>query len=323
MKKLMAFLLVLILALPMILVTAAAFAEDKTITIGVDLYYRRDEYYADLESTFIKYGAEKGFNMVIQDADADVQKQIQQMEDFITQGVDAIAIACTDPDALVDVIERAVAAGIPVVCFDGGANSDKISTKVIFDYAMNGQLTGEWAVKYINEQLGGNAKVAILDFPASPVVCVPMADGFEKCVKELPGVEVVARQDGKASRVDSMAVTETILMAHPDVDIVYGINFDTGAGALAAIQAANSDAIVICAGWASEGFEMLEADDKNLKVMCANVPVVQATDTIDAIIKLMAGEELPAETLSVPTLLDAGTIKDFDWRTVVDARTVK
>ena len=37
---------------------------------------------------------------------------------------------------------------------------------------------------------------------------------------------------------------------------------------------------------------MLEADDKNLKVMCANVPVVQATDTIDAIIKLMAGETL-------------------------------
>ena len=96
-----------------------------------------------------------------------------------------------------------------------------------------------------------------------------------------------------------------------------------GAGALAAIQAANSDAIVICAGWASEGFELLESNDKNLKVMCANVPVVQATDTIDAIEKLFAGETLPTETLSVPTLLDADSIKGFDWRSVVDARTVK
>lgn len=323
MKKILATLLTATLLLPMLLTVAVAFAEEEPFTIGVDLYYRRDEYYADLESTFITYGEEQAYNMVIQDADGDVQKQIQQMEDFITQKVDAIAIACTDPDALVDVIERAVAAGIPVVCFDGGANSDKISTKVIFDYALNGQLTGEWAVKYINEQLGGKAKVAILDFPASPVVCVPMADGFEKCVTELPGVEIVARQDGKASRVDSMAVTETILMAHPDVDIIYGINFDTGAGALAAVQAANSKAIVICAGWASEGFEMLENDDPNLKVMCANVPVVQAKDTIDAITKLIAGESLPAETLSVPTLLDSTTIKSFNWRSVVDARTVK
>lgn len=323
MKKTLVMLLVIALMLPVLSSTMIAFADEAQKTIGVGLFYRRDEYYADLESTFLKYGAEKGYNMVIQDADADVNKQIQQMEDFITQGVDAIAISATDPDALVDVIERAIGKGIPVICFDGSANSDKISTKVIFDYALNGKMTGEWAVDYINNELGGNAKVAILDFPASPVVCVPMADGFEACVKELPGVEVVARQDGKASRTDSMAVTENLLMANPDLDIVYGINFDTGAGALAAIQAANSDCIVICAGWASEGFELLEKDDKNLKVMCANIPVVQATDTIDAIERVFNGEELPEETLSVPTLLDAETIKDFDWRTVVDARTVK
>lgn len=321
MKKLLALVLALAMLFTLACETCMAFAEEEQKTIGVGLFYRRDEYYADLESTFIKYGAEKGYKMVIQDADADVNKQIQQMEDFITQGVDAIAISATDPDALVDVLDRAVAAGIPVICFDGSANSANISTKVIFDYALNGKMTGEWAVDYINNVLGGNAKVAILDFPASPVVCVPMADGFEACVKELPGVEIVARQDGKASRTDSMAVTENLLMANPDLDIVYGINFDTGAGALAAIQAANSDCIVICAGWASEGFEMLEADDKNLKVMCANIPVVQATDTIDAIEKVFNGEELPEETLSVPTLLDASTIKDFDWRTVVDART--
>ena len=147
-----------------------------------------------------------------------------------------------------------------------------------------------------------------------------MADGFQKCVEELPGVEIVARQDGKANRTESMAVAENILTANPDVDIIYGINFDTGAGALAAVQAANSDCIIICAGWASEGFEMLEKDDKNLKVMCANNPIVQATDTIDAITAIFNGEELEEETLSLPTLLDASTIKDFDWRSVIDAR---
>ena len=320
MKKSMLFLMGVMAGAFVVGSSVTALAESEQKTIGVDLFYRRDEYYTDLESTFLSYGAEKGFNMVIQDADADVSKQMQQIEDFITQGVDAIAISATDPDALVDVLDRAVEAGIPVVCFDGMANSENISTKVIFDYALNGQMTGEWAVDYINNTLGGEAKVAILDFPASPVVCVPMADGFQKCVEELPGVEVVARQDGKASRTDSMAVAENILTANPDVDIIYGINFDTGAGALAAVQAKNSDCIIICAGWASEGFEMLEADDPNLKVMCANNPVTQAIDTIDAIEKIFNNEELPEETLSLPTLLDATTIKDYDWRSVVEAR---
>lgn len=300
--------------------TDAAETDGEKKVIGVDLYYRRDEYYVDLEATFLSYGEEQGYDIVIQDADGDAQKQIQQVEDFITQGVDAIAIAVADVDALVEPLERAIDAGIPVVCYDGGANSDKIATKVIFDYAKNGQLTGEWAVDYINNELGGEAKVAILDFPPSPVVCVPMADNFEKTVSELPGVEIVARQDGKASRVDSMAAMENILTANPDVDIVYGINFDTGAGALAAIQAANSDCIVVCAGWASEGFEMLENDNPNLKVMCSNVPVTQAKDTIDAITKIFNGETLDKETISMPTLLDAETIKSFDWESVVDAR---
>ena len=118
-----------------------------------------------------------------------------------------------------------MAAGIPVVCYDGGANSDAVSTKVIFDYAYNGQLTGEWAVNYIQTALADKetVKVALLDFPASPVVCVPMADNFQACVEALPNVEVVARQDGKANRTESMAVAENILTANPDIDIFYGI----------------------------------------------------------------------------------------------------
>ena len=322
MKKALSLVIVLSIALSMFLFAAAALAEDDQLTLGVDLYYRRDEYYVDLKATFTNYGAEKGYNMIIADADGDVSRQIQQVEDFITAGVDAIAIAVADPDALVDVLDRAVDAGIPVVCFDGGANSEKISTKVIFDYAKNGQLTGEWAVNYINTELAGKekVKVAILDFPASPVVSMPMADAFQACVEALDNVEIVARQDGKANRTDSMTAAENILTANPDIDIFYGINFDTGAGALAAIQAANSDAIVICAGWASEVFEMLEANDKNLKVMCANVPITQARDTIDAIGKIFAGEELPKETISMPTLLDATTIADFDWESAVAAR---
>jgi ABC-type sugar transport system substrate-binding protein len=125
---------------------------------------------------------------------------------------------------------------------------------------------------------------------------------------------------GNHQYYNAMAVAENILTANPDIDIFYGINYDTGMGAVSAIQAANSNAIVLCAGWASEGFEMLEADDPTLKVMCANVPVVQAKDTVDAITKLFNGEELPQETLSMPMLLDASNIHDYDWKSIVDAR---
>lgn len=322
MKKKVSLLIAIVIILTMVLLTATALANEGKPVIGVILYYRRDEYYVDLEATFTNYGAEQGWEMIIQDADGDINKQIQQMEDFITRKVDAIAIAVASPDALNDVIDRAVAAGIPVLCYDGGATTDTISTQVIFDYKMNGQLIGDWTIDYINNNLKDDAevKVAILDFPPSPVVSQPAADEFQARVETLPNVKVVARQDGKANRTDSMAATENILTANPDLDIIYGINFDTGAGALSAVQAVNSNCVVICSGWASEGFEWLEADDKNWKAMCANIPVTQAKDTCDAIAAVLKGETIPKVYESLPTLLTVDNIKDFDWQSVVAAR---
>lgn len=294
--------------------------DDGQITVGVDLYYRRDEYYVDLEATFKAYGAEKGYNMVICDADGDVTTQISQIEDFITQRVDIILLAAADPDALIPVCQEAIDAGIPVICYDGGINSDITATKVIFDYYEDGAMVGEWAVDYINKNLGGKAKVAVLDFPASPIVCGLRAQGFVETVSQLEGVEIVAQQDGKASRTDSMSVMENILTANPDVDLVYGINYDTGAGAAAAIEAANSSAIVCCNAWGQEGFQQLEDNHPIIKCMAASSPVTQARDAVDAIEPALAGEALPAETLSHSTLLTSENIADFDWESIVAAR---
>ncbi len=85
-------------------------------------------------------------------------------------------------------------------------------------------------------------------------------------------------------------------------------------------QAVNSNCVVICSSWASEGFEWLEANDKNWKAMCANIPVTQAKDTCDAIAAVLRGEEIPKVYESLPTLLTVDNIKDFDWESVVAAR---
>ena len=345
MKKLIALLLALVMALTMIACGAKeeaaseaateaatkaateaateAAAEDKQITVGVNLYYRRDEYYVDLESTFKSYGAEKGYNMVITDADGDVPTQISQMEDFITQGVDYILLAAADPVALIPVCQEAVDAGIPVICYDGGIEGEGVaSTKVIFDFYNDGEICGQWAADYIAANLADKetVKVAILDFPASPIVCGLRAQGFKETIEKVANVEIVAIQDGKASRADSMSVMENILTANPDIDIVYGINYDTGAGAAAAIEAAGSSAIVCCNAWGQEGFQQLEDNHPIIKCMAASSPITQAKDAIDAIGKLMAGEELPAEPLSYSTLLTAENINEFDWESIIAMR---
>lgn len=302
--------------------TEAADAEEKADgdkkVIGISLYYKRDEYYQDLDLSFQKYAEEYGYEVIIQDANADISKQTQQVEDFITKGVDAIALAATDPDGIVPAIEEAVNAGIPVITYDGNANTDLISTFVGFDFIEDGAIVGNWAKEYIEKNLGGQAKVVVIDFPASPITCGHRAKGFMDTVTELEGVEIVAQQDGNATRADSMTAMENIISANPDVDVVYGINFDSAAGANAALEAAGiTDVVVTGNGYGREMFEILEAGDSLLSAFACSMPQIQAHDTIEAIDKVLKGEELPKETLSHSRLTTSENIAEFDWRTEI------
>lgn len=295
-------------------------ADGEKKTIGISLFYKRDEYYMDLEAGFKEAAEAAGYELIIMDADADAAKQMQQVEDFTTKGVDAIALAACDPDGLVPAIEAATEKGIPVFTYDGPANTDAVITHVGFDFFEDGQLAGEWAKKYINETLGGKAKVAIIDFPQSAIVCAQRADGFASIMETMEGVEIVARQDGKATRTDSMSVTENILTAHPDVDLVYGINYDTGAGAKAAIEAAGSKAVVCCNAWGGEGFQQLEDNDAVMKCLVVSSPAVQAADTIKAMTEYFAGAEIPKQYLSHSTAYDNSNIADLPWREIIAKR---
>lgn len=298
--------------------------EPSKKTIGISLLYRRDEYYKDLETTFVKLAKEMGFELNIQDADLDTALQIQQIEDFVTLGVDAIALAPCDAFGVIPAIQDALAANIPVFVFDSEVESNDPTCQIVFDLYDDGAIMGHWIVDYIKENLDGQADIAILDFAAEIKGSVVRARGFRETVEGagLPGVKIVAHQDGEASRTISMEVMEDILVANPDVDIVFGINFDTCAGAKAACTAAGRDDVVIVGlGWGVETFEALENEDPMYKAFFIPAPPVLAENTMNIIRDYFDGKELPDTFEGKSFILDASNIGDYDWRSIIAMRT--
>lgn len=289
--------------------------------IGVSLFYRRDEFYKDLESGFYE-GAEKyGFDLNLQDADADPSKQMKQMEDFIASGVDAIALAATDPDGLIPAVQEANKAGIPVFTFDGGVNGGEVVTHVGMDNILSGEQAGEWAKEYIESELGGEGNVVILDFPQSAVVCGNRVKGFRSVLDSVAGIEIVAQQDGKASRTESMSVMENVLTANPKIDVVFGINDDTIFGGVAAAEAAGRDDMVfISVGWSKELFEKLANGDEYVKASSVQNPYVMGINTMDAINRYFEGESLPPEILQDPILTTGANVDELGWEAIVEKR---
>lgn len=290
-------------------------------TIGLALFYRRDEYYKDIESTFAYEANENGYDLIIQDADTDPATQMQQIEDFMLKGVDAIALCPASPSGLIPATEDAMEKDIPVFTLDGPLDEEVAVAHIGFDYHKDGYLIGQWTKKYIEENLGGKANVAVIDFAASKIVCGGRANGFIDAVTELPDVKIVSKQDGKASRTESMAIMENVLSANPDLDVVFGINYDTAKGAASAIEAAGRDDIIVTGlAWGVESFEELERGDAIVKAHIVPAPTALAENTIKTINDYFAGKEIPKIINSESKVYDHDNIGELDWRKYVERR---
>ena len=302
---------------------APATPEDDKFVLGISLLYRQDEFYKDLETAFI-YEAEKhGIELVIQDANLDLAAQISHIEDFVTMGVDAITFGAVDPVGIVPAVEEAISKGIPVFVFDSQIETDQSTSYIGFDLYRDGVILAEWALDYIEKEMGGEATIALLDFPAEPTNSVIRTNGFNDTILAAnnPNIKIVSRQDGGASRTISMAATENILTAHPDVDMIFGVNFDTCAGAKAACVSAGRDDVVICGlGWGVECFEALENNDPMYKAFFVPAPPILAQNTMQVIADYANGKDIEKVYESDSFIVTADNIGEYDWRTIVERR---
>jgi len=302
--------------------TEASKTDDGKYTFGVSLYYRSDEYYVDIENMMKVYADKAGINLIIQDANCDASTQMRQFEDFIQMGVDAILFSPCDPTAATSAVEAANAANIPVFTYDGVLEDNSgIAVGLYSDFNGDGYDGGTWAKEYIQKNLDGKANVAILDYPASPVVCGGRADGFQKAVEELDGVKVVARQDGHATRTGGMEVMENILTANNnDIDVVFAINYESGAGAAAAMEAAGCDGIVVCVAWGKEALEKIDNDDPYVKALLLGDPSDQA-NIVNLAKDYLDGKQVAKETYYSYYVVDHATLNDkIDWKAIINLR---
>ncbi|NTU80578.1 MAG: sugar ABC transporter substrate-binding protein [Chloroflexales bacterium] len=174
--------------------------------------------------------------------ETDIEGQIRILEAQISAGVDAIAVAPSQADQVQPTLEKAVAAGIPVVLID--TNIEGFTNKAAFvgtDNKLGGQMAGE----YIAQALTSGDKVAIIRGAAGDPVHNLREQGATEAM-EAAGLEVVDVQPANSQRAEGQSVAENLLTANPDLKAIYATNDEMALGALQAAQAAGrSDLIII------------------------------------------------------------------------------
>lgn len=175
-----------------------------------------------------------GVQVIVTPTQNSVAKQSSNMEDLIARGVDGIITDPIDVSSLTPEINKAVAAGIPVVTMDRAAPKSNYTFFVGSDDVAAGRLVAD----YVNKRLSGNGNIIYITGSMGSSPQINREKGFKEELAKYPGLHIAFEQTGGFFRAQGMKVMEDAITAVPKFNAVVCQNDDMMMGAIQALKAA-------------------------------------------------------------------------------------
>lgn len=219
---------------------------------------------------FADAAKEAGHDAVVLDSQGDVLKQTNDVDDLIAQQVKGIAIMPNDSAVATAWVDKAIAAGIPVVASASMIGDTKtrpieqvyesLAALVTQQEVAAGREVGTLAASLLQTAGVENAKVAIIEGAAGFAEVVQRTQGFEEGMKAAgQAYEIVAAQPGDWTAEKGEAACQNILAAHPDIDLFFNQADDMVVGCARAVEAGGSDAVLVGFGGSKLAIEAIKA----------------------------------------------------------------
>lgn len=277
---------------------------DEPFTIGVSNGFVGSEWRTQMIQDMEEVNQEfmdQGITteLVIESADVDVQGQIQQIQNLINRGVDAIIVNPNDQTALNPIIEEATEQGIVVIAVDQEISAEG-AYNVVIDQTEWARISARW----LAEQLGGSGDVVLIEgFVGHPANEARM-DGVEEVFAEYPDINVVGRDTGQWDQATGQQVMSDFLASLPNIDGVWTQD-GMALGVLQALNTANPDEWPVTSGEARAGFiklwqEVRETNNPDFtSIGVVNPPGIGASG-IRVAVEILQGGEVDESQLAGP-----------------------
>jgi ribose transport system substrate-binding protein len=230
------------------------------------------------------HAKELGVTIEYAGADGKEDKQVGDINDLLAKKPDALIVTPMGPSVKAP-IERAAAAGIPVILCTGTVDTTANVSRVDRDNRLNGALTAEW----IAEQLGGKGSIVML----SGIAGVPTAEARKAAAEEVfakyPDIKILDKQYTNWSPTDGKKVMEQLLAKYGDQ--IKAIWSDSGLQDVGVIQVykdAGKQVPPITAEPVN-GFLKL-AKDNNVTFAAVGYPPTHSTECLDTALAALKGE---------------------------------
>jgi ribose transport system substrate-binding protein len=262
--------------------------EAKAISIGFSMKTLNNPYFVSLVDAVKQLSAEAGWECTVLDANNDTSKEAQNIETFITNGVDLIFLDSVDPSACVPSINAAAENNIPVINLDSGVDECDQCTTVYSDNYQNGRLVG----KAYGEFVAADEEIiaVLLSALKGNIACLERRLGLYAgiieartgCTEEESAAAAQQMEDdllangsarneaanftlrgqgwGAGTREEGLVAAEDLITANMDLTCVLGENDQMLFGAMEALENAKIEGVdlVAAADGAQEAYDYIK-----------------------------------------------------------------
>lgn len=276
-------------------------------TVGLALSTLQNPFFVTLRDGAQEAADDAGIELVVADAQDDAQTQANDLQNFISQGVDVIVVNPVDSAAVVPSIEAANDAGIPVVTVDRGADGGEIASHIASDNVLGGQLAGE----LLFEQIGGAGNVAMLEGVPGTSAARDRGEGFTNALGEAADVELAANQTANFNREEGFTVAQNVLQSNPELDGIFAQNDEMALGAVEAAREAGVLEELVIVGFDATDDALAAIEAGEMAATVAQQPDVLGARGIETAAAIIAGDEVDAEQPVEVQLVTADNVGEF------------
>jgi len=298
------------------LMSTAAYAEN----IGVSMALFDDNFLTVLRNGMSDYVKTlDGVELQIEDAQNDVAKQLDQINNFVASGVDAIIVNPVDTSATEAMTKAAEAAGVPLVYVNREPiNVDSLPDNQAF-VASNEQESGTLETKEVcrllSEKGKNPARIYVMMGELSNQAAVMRTQDIKDVMKSgecQVELQIIDEQTANWSRDEAQDLMTNWLSTGEKFDAVISNNDEMALGAIQAMKAANlsmEDVVVGGVDATQDALAAMEAGDLDVTVF--QDAAGQGKGAVDAALKLAKGESVDQKVYIPFQLVTPDNIADY------------
>ena len=291
MRKLLLLGLIAAMAAPL-----TASAAGKKLKMGVTI--------EDFNDVFMRYALDQltdeakknGIEVVAADGKRDPNEQIKQIENFITQGVDAIMIHVIDQSIAPRITKLCLDAKIPLVYFNRKPEDSALSPGKVVAVASPEVVAGNLEAEFVAKKLGGKGNVAILMGSMGTAPQIGRTQGTKDVIAKNPGMKVIREQTANFARPDAVTVVENWLASGIQIDAIIANNDEMAIGAVLVLEEKKMKDKVVVTGVDATSDALKFIADKRMDMTVFQNGGAQGRGAVQAALKLVNKQNVPTFT---------------------------